>query len=370
MIISTNGHSLNGTSPNGHAPNGVKAIETEYNGYRFRSRLEARWAVFFDALGVKYQYEPEGFELDGGERYLPDFWLPKEQMWVEIKPELPDVSIDRKSKPKAELFCLIAQQCVWLIGGDPVTFKSEIYMPAWQGPRSGWSSKEVVPRELQMCMRCDALSIAGVHCPCSVTGRRDLDWNWQDCWDFKVKTAARLARSARFEFGATPSLPIKLPPGKGGTVYIAGKVKDDWRLAICHPSHHDPRLSDYRWSRGDRPNSKYKAVWVYGGPTITTDHDARQHGLDRTHGDVLSTCLAEIANSDVVFAYINSDDTHGTLVEIGYAKALGKPVFVAFDDDGRSEEAWFAGEIADGTYVADKPQDAWRVFENWWNWRA
>lgn len=37
----------------------IKPIETIYNGYRFRSRLEARWAVFFDALGVEYQYEPE-----------------------------------------------------------------------------------------------------------------------------------------------------------------------------------------------------------------------------------------------------------------------------------------------------------------------
>lgn len=51
----------------------IKAIETIYNGYRFRSRLEARWAVFFDALGVKYEYEPEGFELPSGKRYLPDF---------------------------------------------------------------------------------------------------------------------------------------------------------------------------------------------------------------------------------------------------------------------------------------------------------
>ena len=49
------------------------AIETVYNGYRFRSRLEARWAVFFDSLGVKYEYEPEGFELPGLGGYLPDF---------------------------------------------------------------------------------------------------------------------------------------------------------------------------------------------------------------------------------------------------------------------------------------------------------
>ena len=39
----------------------IKAIETIYNGYRFRSRLEARWAVFFDEIGIKYEYEKEGY---------------------------------------------------------------------------------------------------------------------------------------------------------------------------------------------------------------------------------------------------------------------------------------------------------------------
>lgn len=51
----------------------IKAIETEYDGYKFRSRLEARWAVFFDTLGVEYEYEPEGFLLPSGAQYLPDF---------------------------------------------------------------------------------------------------------------------------------------------------------------------------------------------------------------------------------------------------------------------------------------------------------
>ena len=63
----------------------IKAIETEYNGYRFRSRLEARWAVFFDAAKIKYEYEPEGFEFADGTRYLPDFYLPDEDMYVEVK---------------------------------------------------------------------------------------------------------------------------------------------------------------------------------------------------------------------------------------------------------------------------------------------
>lgn len=60
------------------------AIETVYKGYRFRSRLEARWAVFFDAAGVEWQYEVQGYEVDG-HRYLPDFWLPKARCWAEVK---------------------------------------------------------------------------------------------------------------------------------------------------------------------------------------------------------------------------------------------------------------------------------------------
>ena len=41
----------------------IKAIETKYNGFRFRSRLEARWAIFFDMIGLKYEYEIEWFEI-------------------------------------------------------------------------------------------------------------------------------------------------------------------------------------------------------------------------------------------------------------------------------------------------------------------
>lgn len=62
----------------------MKAIETIYKGYRFRSRLEARWAVFFDTLGVKWEYEKEGYDLDGV-WYLPDFWLPEQECWFEVK---------------------------------------------------------------------------------------------------------------------------------------------------------------------------------------------------------------------------------------------------------------------------------------------
>jgi hypothetical protein len=78
-----------------------RAIETRYKGYRFRSRLEARWAVFFDSLGLRWEYEPEGYELGDGRRYLPDFFVrfepgwdaekrhPGAGYWVEVKPTAP-----------------------------------------------------------------------------------------------------------------------------------------------------------------------------------------------------------------------------------------------------------------------------------------
>lgn len=64
----------------------IKAIDTHYKDHLFRSRLEARWAVYFDTLGVKWDYESEGFELENG-RYLPDFYFPKYDFYGEIKPE-------------------------------------------------------------------------------------------------------------------------------------------------------------------------------------------------------------------------------------------------------------------------------------------
>jgi hypothetical protein len=87
----------------------IQAIETHYAGHRFRSRLEARWAVFLDTLDIPWQYEPQGFELapfspehvqrmtderlrepqpDDAKHlgaYLPDFWLPEQAAWLEIK---------------------------------------------------------------------------------------------------------------------------------------------------------------------------------------------------------------------------------------------------------------------------------------------
>lgn len=74
----------------------MHSIDTYYDRNYFRSRLEARWAVFFNKAGIKYQYEPQGFKSDSGEMYLPDFYLPETYLrygsnkgvYVEIKPDI------------------------------------------------------------------------------------------------------------------------------------------------------------------------------------------------------------------------------------------------------------------------------------------
>jgi hypothetical protein len=66
----------------------IKPIETRYDGCRFRSRTEARWAVFFNAVGLEYEYEKEGYALPSG-WYLPDFYLPDIGYWLEVKGQAP-----------------------------------------------------------------------------------------------------------------------------------------------------------------------------------------------------------------------------------------------------------------------------------------
>jgi hypothetical protein len=60
------------------------AVETFYKGYRFRSRLEARWAAFFDMCKWRWEYEPADFN-----GWFPDFVLLGDkgnQVFVEVKP--------------------------------------------------------------------------------------------------------------------------------------------------------------------------------------------------------------------------------------------------------------------------------------------
>src|SRR3954465_14728611 len=94
----------------------IKAIETRFDGHVFRSRLEARWAVFFKEMGLKYEYEPEGFELEQRVKYLPDFLLPSQALYVEVKPNR-DLKLE--DIRKLALFSADGDQALLLIVGTP-----------------------------------------------------------------------------------------------------------------------------------------------------------------------------------------------------------------------------------------------------------
>ena len=81
---------------------GIRPIETRAYGCRFRSRLEARWAVFLTEAGFHWEYEPEGAALEAG-HYLCDFRVTKNDVtiWLEVKPKL---TVDQPDDPRwAEL---------------------------------------------------------------------------------------------------------------------------------------------------------------------------------------------------------------------------------------------------------------------------
>jgi len=129
----------------------MNAIETSYNGYKFRSRLEARWARFFDVAGIKYQHEPEGYWVSNIP-YLPDFLLLEHDVFLEIKPPL--FHLRDSNDPEWVRHQVI--ESLWNAPSKPSHFP--LYLIAGE-PRTGHYSLIVDGEEciLLRCRRCAGL---------------------------------------------------------------------------------------------------------------------------------------------------------------------------------------------------------------------
>lgn len=216
----------------------MKAIETRYRGYRFRSRLEARWAVFFDRVGMPWGYEVQGFHTSAGP-YLPDFEIyPLGRdggvtIYVEVKPET--AAADETAKADA----LAHELAQWdpfddgfkylaIVKGDPFHFLIEpvvdgsLRVPCPRclvdgksvgltyGP-DRWRKKAVAEIE---CWTCDMTTPSGGDNDPqkTVTGLNVVPHKGLLVADeqeyiaafHKIKKAAEYARAARFEHGARP----------------------------------------------------------------------------------------------------------------------------------------------------------------------
>lgn len=98
----------------------IKPIETEYKGYRFRSRLEARWAVYFDTLGLKWEYEIDGYDLGKWGWYLPDFYLTQVRSFAEVKPS--DYRMEDDYGKYAEFVKRTEREIIILSGAPEIKF--------------------------------------------------------------------------------------------------------------------------------------------------------------------------------------------------------------------------------------------------------
>ena len=190
----------------------LKAINTKYNGYNFRSRLEARWAIYFDQFGVEWLYEHEGYDLDGT-YYLPDFYFPKFKMYAEVKPT--DFTEDEKQK-----CVLLAKQSmcpvIQLVGAPNID-----------------TIAVIMPHKGRACSACGHVehydwTASIVKCDCNAEERQEIHTTdaeailllyceeesfkplyYGECHshflkDGTIEYAIQKAKSARFEHGATP----------------------------------------------------------------------------------------------------------------------------------------------------------------------
>ena len=176
----------------------IKAIETVYKGYRFRSRLEARWAVFYDALGIEWEYEKEGFEFWDGSRYLPDFYL-KDYGWIEIK----GIEPTQEEKRLANFLGQVTGRPVYIFFGSIPEPGSLGYFRD-----DGLSAYIIYPNwdvmfEWCRCQSCGKLGIQFEGRTSRICKHTSDDHGM--LWDDPVINAAyQKARSARFEHGERP----------------------------------------------------------------------------------------------------------------------------------------------------------------------
>lgn len=113
------------------------AIPTIYKDVQFRSRLEARWAAFFDLCGWSWIYEP--LNLDG---WIPDFLINgHKHIYVEIKPT--HWTRDAQGYPKMDLaaYSKVAASAIGndilLLGVGPTKMDGTLYLGYCNEPEVG-----------------------------------------------------------------------------------------------------------------------------------------------------------------------------------------------------------------------------------------
>lgn len=168
----------------------MRSMPALYKGQAFRSRLEARWACWYDLIGVRWVYEPDVIDL-GNFTYIPDFFLPDWQAWVEIKGEMISDEEGLHIVEKCRQLAIQSELLTILCFDQPydprcaVFYKGAMYAPAY------W----------RMCRFCGGVALEiqgkGVRCP-TEHGALPLDLAARQLRSRFIYEAAITARQARF----------------------------------------------------------------------------------------------------------------------------------------------------------------------------
>lgn len=183
-------------------------------------------------------------------------------------------------------------------------------------------------------------------------------------------------------------------------VYFAGKIEaNDWRHSI-YPNLRGACSSNYEaihlneWPCVEElttiPFDEKPYVAEYAGPFfLSCDHGCfhgpNKHGLltdeesmEEPHfneSQVVELAKRWIIDSDLMFVWLEDTSAYGTLAEIGFAHALGVPIFLyckdgpnTGDEPNRSffpeslKDLWFVRHLATYVHGATSPQEAFQHF--------
>lgn len=167
------------------AYNNMTPKKTKYKGVIYRSRLEAKWAVVFDLLGIEHTYETSQFSLENT-GYMPDFYLPQLETYVEVKGVM-----DQDSEYKLSQFML--SHNILIVGNFKVANSlDEMYEYMRDGVyRESWYGSRFKPLDMfYEGQKCEAM-------PCIDRGQGDIAPIWRDTFCEKMTYQAYM-KAARY----------------------------------------------------------------------------------------------------------------------------------------------------------------------------
>ena len=74
--------------------------------------------------------------------------------------------------------------------------------------------------------------------------------------------------------------------------------------------------------------------------------------------EVSRNCLTSISRASIVFAWLDDLSAYGSFAEMGFAHALGKPIWLAWPKP--LSDLWFIQQMATVTLIAESPSLAFR----------